>query len=102
MPPPTPYPPPLRPARPPRYDQIKKMTPEQRKSVVPRVCIIGGKAAPGYEMAKRIIKLVRARACMHARVWSRGTHVGPWDACGAVGRMHRRGEGMSVSMQMVL
>lgn len=44
-----------------RYDQIKKMTPAQRKEVVPRVCIIGGKAAPGYEMAKRIIKLVGAR-----------------------------------------
>jgi starch phosphorylase len=41
-----------------RYDLIKKMSPEQRKQVVPRVCIIGGKAAPGYEMAKRIIKLV--------------------------------------------
>jgi len=24
------------------------------------VCVIGGKAAPGYEMAKRIIKLVNA------------------------------------------
>ncbi|GLC34950.1 Acid phosphatase pho1 [Pleodorina starrii] len=43
-----------------RYDQIKKMSPQQRKNVVPRVCVIGGKAAPGYEMAKRIIKLVCA------------------------------------------
>eukprot|EP00850_Spirogloea_muscicola_P022180 SM000281S10748 [mRNA] locus=s281:23326:29383:+ [translate_table: standard] len=38
-----------------RYEQIK-----QRKGVVPRVIVIGGKAAPGYEMAKRIIKLVSA------------------------------------------
>jgi hypothetical protein len=30
--------------------------------VVPRICVIGGKAAPGYEMAKRIIKLVSAVA----------------------------------------
>ncbi|PNH06162.1 Alpha-glucan phosphorylase, H isozyme [Tetrabaena socialis] len=43
-----------------RYDLIKKMTPAQRKNVVPRVCVIGGKAAPGYEMAKRIIKLICA------------------------------------------
>lgn len=45
-----------------RYDEIKKMTPEERKKAVPRVCVIGGKAAPGYEQAKRIIKLVSAVA----------------------------------------
>lgn len=27
---------------------------------MPRTCVLGGKAAPGYEMAKRIIKLVTA------------------------------------------
>eukprot|EP00850_Spirogloea_muscicola_P014823 SM000109S14137 [mRNA] locus=s109:79435:85572:- [translate_table: standard] len=43
-----------------RYEQIKAMNNEQRKGVVPRVIVIGGKAAPGYEMAKRIIKLVSA------------------------------------------
>ncbi|WIA33199.1 hypothetical protein OEZ86_006345 [Tetradesmus obliquus] len=43
-----------------RYDVIKKMSSEQRSKLVPRVCIIGGKAAPGYEMAKRIIKLICA------------------------------------------
>ncbi|KAL6765007.1 starch phosphorylase [Haematococcus lacustris] len=41
-----------------RYKQLKKMTPEERKQVVPRVCIIGGKAASAYDMAKRIIRLV--------------------------------------------
>lgn len=41
-----------------RYDCIKNMKPEDRRKVVPRVCILGGKAAPGYDMARRIIKLI--------------------------------------------
>lgn len=41
-----------------RYLTIKAMNPEERKKVAPRVVIFGGKAAPGYWMAKTIIHLV--------------------------------------------
>jgi starch phosphorylase len=43
-----------------RYKQLKKMSPAERKASVPRVCMIGGKAASAYDMAKRIIRLVTA------------------------------------------
>lgn len=45
-----------------RYLKLKKMTPEQRAKEQPRVVLIGGKSAPGYFMAKVIIKLVTAVA----------------------------------------
>jgi len=41
-----------------RYLQLKNMTPEERKNAVPRTSIFGGKAAPGYWMAKTIIRLI--------------------------------------------
>uniref|UniRef100_A0A4W3H4Y6 Alpha-1,4 glucan phosphorylase n=1 Tax=Callorhinchus milii TaxID=7868 RepID=A0A4W3H4Y6_CALMI len=41
------------------YNRIKK---EPNKAVVPRTVIIGGKAAPGYHMAKMIIKLITSVA----------------------------------------
>lgn len=40
-----------------KYKQLKKMTPEERKKTVPRVCVIAGKAASAYDMAKRIVHL---------------------------------------------
>ena len=45
-----------------RYEAIKKMSPSERAAAVPRMCVVGGKAAPGYDQAKRIIKLVCAVA----------------------------------------
>ncbi|OQO02325.1 hypothetical protein B0A48_11879 [Cryoendolithus antarcticus] len=41
-----------------RYLEIKAMSAEQKKKVQPRVSIFGGKAAPGYWMAKTVIHLV--------------------------------------------
>ncbi|KAI2613830.1 glycosyltransferase family 35 protein [Hypoxylon fragiforme] len=41
-----------------RYLKLKAMSPEERKKQLPRVSIFGGKAAPGYWMAKQIIHLV--------------------------------------------
>ncbi|CAM6041510.1 unnamed protein product [Sphagnum compactum] len=41
-----------------RYKKMKEMGPEERKRVVPRVVMFGGKAFATYAQAKRIVKLV--------------------------------------------
>jgi len=41
-----------------RYRWIKGLSPAEKAHVTPRVTIFGGKAAPGYDMAKRIIRLI--------------------------------------------
>lgn len=41
-----------------RYNKIKRMSPEERAKVVPKVVVIGGKAAAAYVQAKHIIRLI--------------------------------------------
>ena len=43
-----------------RYKKIKEASPEERAAMVPRVSVIGGKAASAYYMAKKIVALVNA------------------------------------------
>jgi len=45
-----------------RYRYIKGLSDDERADVVPRVIIFGGKAAPGYYIAKLVIKLINCVA----------------------------------------
>lgn len=41
-----------------RYISLLELSPEERQNIVPRAMIFGGKAAPGYWAAKKLIKLI--------------------------------------------
>ncbi|CAG8465711.1 6113_t:CDS:10 [Scutellospora calospora] len=45
-----------------RYNCLKKMSSKERSEVVSRAVIFGGKAAPGYYIAKLVIKLINSVA----------------------------------------
>ncbi|KAI8914420.1 glycosyl transferase [Gorgonomyces haynaldii] len=45
-----------------RYERLKEMTDEELKKQVPRVVVFAGKAAPGYFIAKLVIKLINNAA----------------------------------------
>jgi starch phosphorylase len=45
-----------------RYNAYKNMSPEERSKETPHAVMLGGKAAPGYFIAKLVIKLINAVA----------------------------------------
>ena len=45
-----------------RYLHIRRALPEEKSKIQPRSCLVGGKAAPGYVNAKRVIKLINSVA----------------------------------------
>lgn len=47
-----------------RYHALKGMSEEQKSVAVPRVVFFGGKAAPGYFIAKLVIKLINSVAAV--------------------------------------